>query len=344
MRGTQSNRRALGCTYDWNPADNNALEQLFGGLQQLFVNFGVKNTPVVNIPPGGCISLTPPPEMNPSSVRNSLREKNLSWRTGLDYKTDGGTLLYASISRGYKAGIISLVAASSTSQYKPVKQERIDAFEVGFKAPLLDRRAHVNGAFFYYDYRNKQLRAKVFDPIFGLLEQLTNIPKSKIWGIQADIDAQPVDGLRLSVGGTYINSEVNGSFASINGQGNAGDFRGSDLPTTPKWSIVADGEYGFPINDRNNLFFGSSLTYRSKANSTFNSVAAPAPNMVLPSYALLDLRAGISASDDSWRLSVFGKNVTNKFYVLDVFQSIDNRYRTAGMGATYGVSLNLRWK
>jgi hypothetical protein len=33
---------------------------------------------------------------------------------------------------------------------------------------------------FYYDYRNKQVRGKFDDPLFGALDELVNLPKSRI--------------------------------------------------------------------------------------------------------------------------------------------------------------------
>ena len=287
---------------------------------------------------------SPAPDLSPSAEHNGLDQSNLSYHAGLDYKLDGGALLYVSVSRGYKSGIISPIAASATSEYTPAKQERLDAYEVGFKAPFLDHRVHLNAAAFYYDYTDKQLRSRLVDPTFGLLETLVNVPKSDIWGVQTDLVAQPIQGLTLTASATYLDSDVTKSFNTFNEAGAFGDIEGSQLPNTPRVSIAADGQYERPITGALDAFFGSSLTYHSKTNSTFDTPSAPAPTFALKSYTILDLRAGIAASDGSWRLSVFAKNVTNTFYVLDVFNNVDTLYRDAGMPATYGISLNVKWR
>ena len=41
------------------------------------------------------------------------------------------------------------------------------------------------------------------------------------------------------------------------------------------------------------------MTYNSEAQTTFATPALPETSYNMPAYALLDLRAGISAADDS---------------------------------------------
>lgn len=347
LRGTQSNRDADSCSFSWNPAgDGNALENTFTVLQSVFSGLGIKTTPVVAIGPGGCVSLTPAPDLSPSDVPSRLHEHNLSYRAGLDYKTDGGTLLYGSVSRGWKSGVISTFAASATSEFTPAKQERLDAYEVGFKAPIADRRYHLNGAAFYYGYSNKQLRTKVIDPVFGPLDTLQNIPKSRIIGVELDGQAQPITGLNLSGGITYLNSKVTKSVpgGAFNGQGVFGSLEGSRLPYTPKVQAFGDIEYDRPVSNRVSWFIGGSATYHSVSNATFSTPQLPAPIFKLNAYTLIDLRAGLTAPDRSWSVTVFGKNVTNKFYTTAINSISDEFSRLVGRPATYGVTLSLRYK
>src|SRR3546814_7108122 len=72
----------------------------------------------------------------------------------------------------------------------------------------MDRKLSINGAAFYYDYKDKQLRAKFVDPIFGALDKLVNVPKSKIKGAELNVNAQPTSGLTLSGSVTYLDAKV----------------------------------------------------------------------------------------------------------------------------------------
>ncbi|MBN9348748.1 MAG: 50S ribosomal protein L9, partial [Devosia sp.] len=72
-------------------------------------------------------------------VRSLLKENNLAWRLALDWSPSPDTLLYASVSRGYKSGTTPINAANLARQNAPVKQEKLTAYEVGLKATLADR-------------------------------------------------------------------------------------------------------------------------------------------------------------------------------------------------------------
>lgn len=137
-----------------------------------------------------------------------LNENNTSWSLGVDYKPAPGTLIYANVSKGYKAGSFPLVSGSVWTAYEPVIQESLLSYEIGFKSQLFDRRLSINAAAFYSDYKNKQLRAKFVDPIFGALDKLVNVPKSRIKGVEVELNARPVPGLSLSASGLYVDASV----------------------------------------------------------------------------------------------------------------------------------------
>ena len=339
VRYTRTIRKTASCNYDDTPGS--AFPPLFNFLASVLNPPG---TVVPQLLQGQCQSLDNingviQPGITP--YLDKLDEDNLSYRAGLTYKFDGGPLLYANYSRGWKAGVISNLSASSTVQFAPAVQERLDAIEVGFKAPLLVGRLQLNGAAFHYDYRNKQIRGRIADPIFGLLEALVNIPRSRVQGFEVELVAQPVTGLNLSGGVTYLNSKINRDFTSFSQEGAATNFRGSRIPYTPQWQAVADAEYGWEISGLR-PFIGGSLTYHSSDNATFTTPTAPAPDFALRPYTLIDLRAGFGAEDDSWRVTLFGRNVTNKYYTTTGFNGTDTRYRFAGRPATYGVTVSVK--
>ena len=342
LRYTYSDRHAHICQTGQD-ADN-ALGRVFTELQQVLAEAGVKTTPVIPLSINDCFALTPVPDLSPQITGSdvSLSESNVSWRGGIDYKLEGGTLLYANASRGFKSGVISNIVGSSTSEYVPAKQESVDAYEAGFKAPFFDQRVRLNASAFYYNYTDKQVRTREIDPVFGLLELIVNVPKSRIWGIDGDLEARPISGLTLSVSGTYLNSGVTSDFNTVNQEGVSGNFRGSPLPYTPKVTAVGDVQYEWLTNGGVKPFVGSSLTYRSSDSTSFYTATAPAPDFQLPSSAILDMRAGVGAKDDRWRVALFARNVTDKYYWTFVYNVNETIFRMAGRPLTYGVTLSVR--
>jgi iron complex outermembrane recepter protein len=63
---------------------------------------------------------------------------------------------------------------------------------------------------------------------------------------------------------------------------------------------------------------------------------------VIHPYALLDLRAGLSTEDGTWKVLFWGHNVANEFYVTGVNQTSDTLVRWAGEPRTYGITVSYR--
>ena len=57
-------------------------------------------------------------------------------------------------------------------------------------------------------------------------------------------------------------------------------------------------------------------------------------------YFLVNARAGISAADERWSVTVWGRNIFNHEYWLSTSTSNCCFVRMNGMPATYGVSLD----
>ena len=268
---------------------------------------------------------------------DELNQDNISWRGGLTYTFDNRAMIYANVSQGWKAGGFPSVPASSYVGFVPATQESLIAYEAGFKLPLADRTLQLNGSAFYYDYTNKQLRGRILDPIFGLMERLVNVPKSHIYGAEIAVDWRPIDGLTANVSGTYIKSRVD-EFTGYNGTGVYADFEGSAFPFTPKLQVTGDVQYKWPISERWNAMVGTNVNYNSDTNSTFGDPAILRINR----RTLVDVRAGIETEDGKLRLQAWGRNVFDQYYWNSTFQA-DTAWRMAGRPATYGISVGWRY-
>jgi len=352
VRYTKNNETATYCYNDPASDPVQGAAGIFSIFQDLFTGQALPGIlPGQCFPLGDGLSGTTFGKSTLTPVNRSLDEDNTSFRFGLDYKFDEGALLYATVSQGYKAGLFSAIGASSTSQYAPAVQEKVLAYETGFKLPLFDRRMNLNGAAFYYDYSNKQVRGDVLDPVYGLLEKMINVPKSEVYGVEGELVVRPIEALTLSASGTYLKSEVTSSFSKTpdgsevyNAEGYTGDFKGSTLPFTPKFSANADAQYDWHTNRSWVPFAGGNVFYQAAENTTFTNSTLLAPDFDIPSYATLDLRAGVRSDDGRWQVTAYGRNVTNKYYLTSVTAYLDTRFRLTGEPAIYGISLKLNFK
>ena len=325
------------------------------GQGTAFVFGAFLNSVPIAIRPGECFPTTGDLLLGTAAstikpVNGKLNEHNVSYRVGANYKFDNGTLLYATLSQGYKAGIFSAIGASRALQYTPATQEKVIAYEAGFKAPFANHTVQINGAAFYYDYKDKQVRGRIQDTVFGLLEKLLNVPKSYVYGVEGQLVVRPVQGLDLAASATYLESKVTGNYSATpdgslvyNAAGYTGNFKGSELPYTPKFSANFDGQYELPVSSSYNAFVGGTVVYQGKQNTTFTNSALPAGDFQIRGYTTLDLRAGVTSEDKRWRVTVYGQNVTNKSYVTGISTFLDTLIRYRGRPAVYGVSVGYHY-
>jgi outer membrane receptor protein involved in Fe transport len=281
--------------------------------------------------------------------KNTLQENNFPFVIGMEWKPQPGVLIYANVARGYKAGGFPLIAATSMSQFHPVTQESVLSYEGGFKASLFDRLLQLNAAAFYYDYKNKQVRSKIIDATFGIEDVLQNIPKSSVKGFEIESDLKPTRNLVINSTFTYVDAKID-QFSGVNAGGVQANFGGTSIPFTPKYQLGSNVDWTIPVSQSMNVIAGGSLNYRSGTfavvGGNLNPPAAVSPVgciYCISGYTTVDLRLGLADADGRWRATIWGKNITNKYYWNNVVAGYDTIGRYTVMPATYGVSLSLRY-
>lgn len=295
--------------------------------------------PLLSLASGDCVSVDA--TTTPGSLVGTLEEDNTSWRVGLDWKPASQTLVYANISRGFKSGSVPTPPAVSTAAFRPVTQESVLAYEIGFKAPIIPSLVEASGAVFYYDYSDKQLLGRVFTTpsALGALQALVNVPESRVQGAELQLNAFPLDGLTISLAGTYLDSQVTAPFVNFTITAVQADFNGNAFPYTPEVNLVGDVQYEFPVSGDLVGQIGANISYRSDTTAGFGDVAL----LGIDGYSLVDLRASLRAPDRRWQVSAFVRNVADTYYWNNVARLTDTVRRFAGQPRTVGVQLNTRF-
>ncbi|MDB5433249.1 MAG: TonB-dependent receptor, partial [Caulobacter sp.] len=143
------------------------------------------------------------------AVFQGVRFKETTGRFGFDWKPELGftnqTLVYAFISKGYKAGGLNspcTVAPGVICGNPTFAPEFVNAFEIGTKNTLLDGTLVVNLTGFYYDYKGYQV-----SKIVNRASTNENID-AKIKGAEFESVWSPVHGLRLNTSVGYLDTEI----------------------------------------------------------------------------------------------------------------------------------------
>ena len=336
-RYTDEEREWSGCTYDVG-------EGSLGALWNFIL------TPFVMVPqgfpdpgplgPGGCGIYDERPG-SPTFGQLTVFSDKISidkwmWKVTLDYSPVEDVLLYGTVSKGFKSGGFNGAAAQTHTQLLPYTAETLTAYEAGFKSVLFDGRLQLNVAGFYYDYEDKQEPSVAVTPV-GNISGLTNVPESESVGVEMEAHWLITTGLTLDLGIAWLNTEIKeyeaiDEFASVFPTVVTFDASGSDLANSPNWQVNGTLGYEWPIADGLNMNIAGDISYKDD-----NDGAVQPP---ISDYFLVNARAGISATDGRWGVTVWGRNIFNEEYWHSSSTSNCCYVRMNGMPATYGVSLD----
>jgi outer membrane receptor protein involved in Fe transport len=306
---------------------------------------GTTYTPLV---PGESVSINPT-TCKTGRYHGIIDQDNVSWSVGTNFKLTPDVLLYVNAAKGYKAGSFPEVSAATTSQYAGVTQESLLSYEAGVNSTMAAGRITLNVDGFHYDYRNKQLRGKTVDPIFGLLDTLVNVPKSEVNGAEFAFNVIPMTGLDLRIAATYLDSKVqeyDGTVGITRVNGLAfpvrASFSGVSLPFAPKFQGSASVDYTFPMGSWHQGFVGAGVAAQAESIGSLELSARDVADARIDGRAVLNLRAGYKTADGRWKVALWGSNVTDKYYWTNALRVYDTVVRYSGRPAEYGISCSWR--
>ena len=152
-----------------------------------------------------------------------------SGKVQLDYKASDDVLLYASASRGVKAGGFNTnLSGFSDAVFisrTPFRDEFLYAYEGGAKMEFLDRKLRVNAGAFYYDYHHFQGYAFI-----GLQGVVANYD-GNFKGGEIEITAAPTSDIDLTLNASYLDTKLKnvptGYYGTVDRQ----------AAVAPKWTV-----------------------------------------------------------------------------------------------------------
>jgi iron complex outermembrane recepter protein len=248
-------------------------------------------------------------------------------RAQLNWRATDDTLLYVAFNRGIKGGNWSFdtlgAIADENLKHRP---EKLNAYELGLKTELLDGRARLNSAVFYYDYTDYQTFSLV-----GLTPQVAN-SDAKAHGGELELTILPVAGWYVMLGAAWIDSEVDAVPDVFGGTVPA------EFPSAPKFSVnaLARYEWSVPAGSMAAQLDGR-WNDRQYLEGTNSEVSAE------PAYAVVNASLSYTASGDQFEVSLWCKNLGDKAYriynldlgQLGFVQQVFAPPRQVGMTASY---------
>lgn len=270
-------------------------------------------------------------------VLSDTDEDNVSWRVVADWTPEAlpNTLLFASVSQGYKSASTPVNAASKSEQNAPATQEDLLAYEIGVKSSLFNQTMQANASLFYYDYKDKQVSSFFPDPIYRALSRLQNAPEGEAYGLDAEVTWLLTDELTAIGGLTLLHTEY-GDFDTTDAAGDAVNIAGDPFLYSPETTASLTLIYDKPVSSE--LGLRGSLSGRWQSDSTAGDPDNPYYD--IDSYGILNGTLGVYSLNNGWEVSIWGQNLTDEYYWQQITSNANVILRFAGRPRTFGASIS----
>jgi len=288
----------------------------------------------------------------------SRSEKKFTWSLGAQYDLTPDIMGYVLAATGYKTGGFNARAAAPNTPFEFDAENSMN-YEIGLKSTLLDGALVLNVDI--YRTTLKDFQDSLLNPITGTGFIVGNAGERRSQGVEADARWRLTRDFSLNGSLSYNDAEFTdytagqcyaGQTANGSKPGSC-NFNGLRPSQNPKWQWSLAFAWTHDIDFRETaLFANGDIAYTSSQylNPTRD------PRSYEGAYTLVGLRAGIQAQDGRWRLSAYGKNLTDEAFYLQSSAhplsflmsaggtaAVDSFVGWYGPPRTYGVELQVKF-
>ena len=229
----------------------------------------------------------------------------LGGRLLLERSLSSGNLLYASITRGYKAGGFN-TDGTLARELRLFDPETLWNTEVGFKGSLLDDRLSLAAALFRMQRRDVQIATSISqlreDGSAEFIGFTGNGAEGVNQGVEVEAVLQATERLQLSANLGLLDTEFKDY---VNGDGE--NLDGREQAQAPSYQFYLAADY------RLSEAWGMNISANGMDDYYFSDGHAERST----SYALVN--AALTYSTPSWQLSLWGRNLNDRDYFLRGF-------------------------
>jgi iron complex outermembrane receptor protein len=252
----------------------------------------------------------------------SASDEKWSWDASATWGVNDDTNIYARVAQGFRAPSIQgrLLFGNTVSV---ADSEEILSFEAGVKTSLFDDRARLGLTVYSYTMDDQQLTAVGGSTNFNTL---INADQTDGMGVELDFEAFITDNLRVSLGASYNDTEIDDPNLGVQVCGSGCTFTdpvtappippfvpatvsidGNRLPQSPEWIFSMMTHFSKPVGS-GEFFASSDIAYRSEVNFfLYESVEFEGESLIETG-----LRIGYAWNDGKREVAIFGRNLTDE--------------------------------
>ncbi len=323
-----------GLRLDYEHASLNYHSETHTGYQVIeSVTGGVYHSENINIDDGGSLS-------------KHFTELLPKFSVTYHLPTAGKSSIYASVSKGYKAGgfntqmfsdvlqqrlmgILGIGATYDINDIVGYKPEKAWNYEIGGHFESGNHRFKGDLALFYIDCRDRQMTIFPDGTTTGRI--MTNAGKTRSLGAEASMNILITDDLGVNLSYGYCDAR----FVEHN-DGKA-DYKDKLVPYSPTHTLFAQAFYTYNIKGGSD--WAQSITLDASLKGTGGIYWNETNLLKQPFYALLG--SSITLAGKHYSLQLWGQNLTGTRYNTFYFVSISHEFLQRGRGRMLGATLRI---
>lgn len=267
---------------------------------------------------------------------------NLSPVIGLNYEWSDDLMTYLKLSRGYKSGGFNARDVVPVLFEEGFDEEKLTAYEIGFKSTLMDQRVILNGAAFYSDYKDHQVNIQV-PTAAGFYNYIANAAQADIFGVELEMQARLTPNLDLLASVSWLDTDYSEFRNPVTGA----DLSHYDFAYAPDYKGYIGLNYTFP--DTRYGTWSARIDATRQDDIVFgitpSSVAGQDAYSLVNARVTLD-RIPLSASTSNVAVSLWVKNLTDRTYHeygLDMISALGWAGAHFGDPRTWGMDLTVEF-
>lgn len=274
---------------------------------------------------------------------------DFSPKLGLSYKFSDEAMAYAQWQQGFRSGGFNGRANTLTS-VGPFDAENVDAYEIGLKTTLADRRLRLNFAAFRNEYSDMQTgtQGPILDAggnFIGFESIVTNAASAVIDGFEVEANWAVGGGLTINANVGWLDARYDNYVADLTSDGINNPTDNSDLPLVfaPKWS----GSIGFTWAqdfDIGRVSLNANAVYMGDAYTSGGTINRISDVQLREANTLIDATFALESPDGKWRVALWGKNLADELVINNTFGlgTLGN-LRVYSPPRTYGLDIGVRF-
>ncbi len=269
-------------------------------------------------------------------LEGKFEDSNVSPEATVTWRPDSSKTLFIAYKTGFKSGGFGLTSPLQTGTRigdTDFDSEKARGFEAGAKGLFLDGRLRVNVAAFAYKFTD--LQVNTYDPA-RVAYTINNAGEVRQRGGEAEVNYAPFKALTLHgaiaythnrfrnfVGQCYgyafptgtvratATAPANCSFVNATALTLQQDFNGRAPARSPDWAGNGGAEVTIPLGA-----YKLAVTGDAFYSGSYYAAETMAPSTLQRSLWRFNASARVAEIDDRWSVSVIGRNLTNKYYLL----------------------------